>query len=117
MNQRRIELLAEAERISDRDERLSAIVRAFVVPAFCSSADSAGGGERFTRLRAMLSMEGNETAGRIIAAAFDDTTRAFIRAIGDCLPDAGEAHIALALPVPARRPVLHPWSRERGSTG
>lgn len=94
MNQRRVELLAEAERISDRDERLSAIVRAFVVPAFCSSADSAGGGERFTRLRGMLSMEGNQTAGRIIAAAFDDTTRAFIRAIGDCLPEAGEAHIA-----------------------
>src|SRR5690606_21099523 len=124
MNQRRIELLAEAERISDRDERLSAIgrgfvgrafcssadsagggellaergrlagraagwsaiVRAFVVPASCSSAAGAGGAERFTRLRGMLSMEGTQTAGRIIAAAFDDTTRAFIRAIGDCLP-------------------------------
>ncbi|KAA3622964.1 MAG: TetR/AcrR family transcriptional regulator [Proteobacteria bacterium] len=94
MNQRRIELLEEAERISDRGERLSAVIRAFVVPAFSSSADAAGGGERFTRLRAIVSMEGNEVAGRIIAAAFDDTTRAFIEAIGRCLPQAGEAHIA-----------------------
>lgn len=93
MNQRRVELLAEAERISDRDERLSAIIRAFVVPAFSSSADSAGGGARFTRLRALVSMEGNEVAGRIIAGAFDDTSRAFIEAIGRCLPEAGEAHV------------------------
>ncbi len=90
MNQRRIELLAEAERVADRDRRLESIVRAFVEPAFSSG----GGGERFTRLRAILSMEGNETAGKIIAAAFDDTTRAFLDAIGRCLPEAGEAHIA-----------------------
>lgn len=93
MNQRRIELLDEAERISDREERLRAIMRAFVVPAFSSSDDGVGGGERFTRLRAILSMEGNEVAGRIIAAAFDDTTRAFIAAIRRCLPQAGEAHV------------------------
>ena len=93
MNQRRRELLAEAERISDRAERLSAIIRAFVVPAFSSSADSAGGGARFTKLRAILSMEGNQTAGRIIAGAFDETTRAFVAAIGRCLPRATEAFI------------------------
>jgi hypothetical protein len=72
---------------------LSAIIRAFVVPAFSSNIDSAGGGARFTRLRAILSMEGNETAGRIIAGAFDDTSRALVAAIGHCLPEADEEHI------------------------
>ncbi len=94
MNRRRIKLLAAAETINGRQERLEAIVRAFVEPAFSSRADGSGGGERFTRLRAILSMEGNETAGRIIAAAFDDTTRTFLDAIGRCLPDSGRAHIA-----------------------
>jgi AcrR family transcriptional regulator len=93
MNQRRMELLEEAARISDRRERLSAIIRAFVVPAFSSNIDSAGGGARFTRLRAILSMEGNETAGRIIAGAFDNTSCALVDAIGHCLPEADEEHI------------------------
>ncbi len=97
MNRRRMELLVEAERISDRRERLSAIIRAFVVPAFSASADSAGGGARFTRLRAILSMEGNETAGRIIADAFDETTHAFVEALGRCLPGADEAFITWRL--------------------
>jgi predicted thioredoxin/glutaredoxin len=33
-----------------------------------------------------MSAEGNAVVGRIIAEIFDDTTNAFIEAIGDCLP-------------------------------
>ncbi len=88
MNARRLELIREATRIEDRRERLTAILRAYVVPAFRSSDDLVGGGARFTRMRAILSAEGSEQARLIIAGAFDATTRAFIDAIIDCVPGA-----------------------------
>lgn len=88
INARRIELLGEARRIGDRDQRLVAVLRAYVLPAFSSSEDLAGGGARFTRLRAMLSAESDPQVRQIIAEAFDLTTRAFIDAIADCLPHA-----------------------------
>ena len=86
MNKRRIELLVAARRVRDVQDRLEAIVRAYVQPAFSSSSDLAGGGARFTRLRAVMSAEGNAVVGRIIAEIFDDTTSAFIDAIGESLP-------------------------------
>ena len=86
MNQRRHELLAAAMRIRDRENRLEAIVRAYVLPAFLSSGDLAGGGARFTRLRAVMSAEGNALVNRIIAETFDETTQAFIDALHESLP-------------------------------
>ena len=86
MNRRRSELLAAARRVRDLQDRLEAIVRAYVLPAFSSGSDLAGGGARFTRLRAVMSAEGNEVAGRIIAQTFDDTSHAFIDAIHQSLP-------------------------------
>src|SRR3954467_8223085 len=67
MNLRRSELLAAAKRVRDLQDRLEAVVRAYVVPAFSSGSDLAGGGARFTRLRAVMSAEGNEVARKIIA--------------------------------------------------
>src|SRR5215813_1530 len=86
MNLRRSELLAAAKRIRDVQDRLEAIVRAYVLPAFSSGSDLAGGGARFTRLRAVMSAEGNEVARKIIAQTFDDTSHAFIDAIHESLP-------------------------------
>lgn len=86
MNKRRIELLVAAMRVRDLQNRLEAIARAYVLPAFSSSSDLAGGGARFTRLRAVMSAEGNPVVGRIIAEIFDDTTNAFIDAIQQSLP-------------------------------
>src|SRR5262245_55006969 len=86
MNLRRSELLAAARRVRDLQDRLEAIVRAYVLPAFTSGSDLAGGGARFTRLRAVMSAEGNEVARRIIAQTFDDTSHAFIDAIHESLP-------------------------------
>lgn len=86
MNRRRIELLVAAMRVRDLQNRLEAVVRAYVQPAFSSSSDLAGGGARFTRLRAVMSAEGNPVVGRIIAEIFDDTTHAFIDAIQQSLP-------------------------------
>ena len=86
MNLRRSELLAAAKRVRDLQDRLEAIVRAYVLPAFTSGSDLAGGGARFTRLRAVMSAEGNEVVRKIIAQTFDDTSHAFIDAIHDSLP-------------------------------
>jgi AcrR family transcriptional regulator len=93
MNRRRSELLAAAKRVRDLRDRLEAIVRAYVLPAFSSGSDLAGGGSRFTRLRAVMSAEGNEVVARIIAQTFDDTSHAFIDAIGESLPHIPRAEI------------------------
>ena len=86
MNHRRSELLAAARRVRDLQDRLEAIVRAYVLPAFTSGSDLAGGGARFTRLRAVMPAEGDEVARKIIAQTFDDTSHAFIDAIHESLP-------------------------------
>jgi AcrR family transcriptional regulator len=93
MNLRRSELLEAAKRVRDVQDRLEAIVRAYVVPAFSSGSDLAGGGVRFTRLRAIMSAEGNEVARRIIAQTFDDTSHAFIDAIHESLPNVPRTEI------------------------
>jgi len=93
MNHRRAELLAAARRVRDLQDRLEAIVRAYVVPAFTSGSDLAGGGARFTRLRAVMSAEGNEVVRKIIAQTFDDTSHAFIDAIHEGLPDIPRTEI------------------------
>src|SRR6201988_4323519 len=86
MNRRRSEFLDAAKRVRDLQDRLEAIVRAYVLPAFSSGSDLAGGGARFTRLRAIMSAEGNDAARQIIAQTFDDTSHAFIDAIHESLP-------------------------------
>jgi AcrR family transcriptional regulator len=86
MNQRRSELLAAARRVRDVQDRLEAIVRAYVLPAFSSGSDLAGGGARFTRLRAVMSAEANSFVSRIIAQTFDDTSHALIDAVHESLP-------------------------------
>ena len=68
-------------------------MRAYVLPAFSSGSDLAGGGSRFTRLRAVMSAEGNEVVARIIAQTFDDTSHAFIDAIYESLPHIPRAEI------------------------
>ncbi|MFN3661784.1 TetR/AcrR family transcriptional regulator [Yoonia sp.] len=92
MNARRRELLGEALRTDDLSARLTAILRAYLLPAFTSSATT-GDGARFTRLRAVMSAEGDLEARRIIAESFDDTTRAFLDAIAGCLPGADREDI------------------------
>ena len=51
-------------------------------------SDVSGGGARFTRVRAILSMEGNEAAQKIIANHFDETSAAFVDAVLECCPKA-----------------------------
>ncbi|PCJ84589.1 MAG: TetR family transcriptional regulator [Hyphomicrobiales bacterium] len=92
MNARRVELLNEAARISNPDEQLSAIVRAYIIPAFSSQTDS-GGGAQFTRLRGIMSMEGHDVAKRIIAGSFDEISNIFIDAIHHAVPNSDRVSI------------------------
>ncbi|MEQ9811137.1 MAG: TetR/AcrR family transcriptional regulator [Azospirillaceae bacterium] len=93
MNTRRLELLGEARRLADPVERLQAILRAYALPAFSNLRDDAGGGARFTRLRAVMSAEGNDVAREIIAEAFDATSHAFIDALDETLPHLERSRI------------------------
>src|SRR5438445_9756683 len=97
MNRRRSELLAAAKRVRDLQDRLEAIVRAYVLPAFSSGSDLAGGGARSTRLSAVMPAEGNEVARKIIAQTFDDTSHAFIDAIHESLPHIPRNEIVLII--------------------
>ncbi|KEQ04539.1 TetR/AcrR family transcriptional regulator [Pseudorhizobium pelagicum] len=90
MNARRLELLGEARRVRDHHDRLAAILRAYVVPAYISSSENDGGGAQFTRMRAILSAESNPDAQKIIADAFDDTSQVFIDAIAETVPGASQ---------------------------
>src|ERR1700678_1934216 len=93
MNRRRSELLEAARRVRDLQDKLEAIVRAYVLPAFSSGTDLAGGGARFTRLRAVMSAEGNAVAGKIFAQTFYETSHAFIDAICESLPQIPRTEI------------------------
>ena len=67
--------------------RLEAIVRALAQPVFSSSSDDSGVRRRASsRLRAVMSAEGNPVVGRHNAQTFDDTSNAFIEAIEQSLP-------------------------------
>lgn len=86
MNRRRGELLSEAQRIRDLDDRLVAIVRAFILPSFSDHDGGEGGGARFARLRAVVMTERHEGVRKIIAETFNPINLAFIDALRTCLP-------------------------------
>ena len=114
MNKRRIELLVAARRVRDVQDRLEAIVRAYVQPAFSSSSDLAGGGARFTRLRAVMSAEGNA----VVRPHHRGNLRRHHQRLhrGDRgEPAASAAHDdRVAIAVPARRALLHPRQSRAG---
>jgi AcrR family transcriptional regulator len=64
--------------------RLSAIIEAFIRPAL--QQVEVADGETFIRLRAVLSGENSELLEKLVAQNFDTSSKAFIDALGDCLP-------------------------------
>lgn len=86
VNRRRSELLSEAQRIRDPDDRLVAIVRAFILPSLSDQEGVEGGGARFARLRAVVMTERHEEAQKIVAETFNPINLAFIDALQLCLP-------------------------------
>jgi len=94
MNARRLDLLAEARQIRDPSQRLHAILRAYLRPAFTLAGDGRpGGGARFTRLRAVVGAERDPVAQRVVSEICDPIARIFIDAMADCLPGVAQTDV------------------------
>lgn len=120
MNRRRQELLTEAQRIRDPDDRLEAIVRAFILPSLSQTEGSIGGGARFARLRAVVMAERHEDAQKIIAETFNPINLAFIDALQACLPHLPRADIVWRthfLLGAVSYTLINPWRVTRLSDG
>lgn len=120
MNRRRSELLNEAQRIRDSDDRLAAIVRAFILPSFSDAEGSVGGGARFARLRAVVMAERHEEAQKIIAETFNPINLAFLDALQACLPHLSRADIVWRthfLLGAVSYTLINPWRVTRLSDG
>lgn len=120
MNRRRQELLTEAQRIRDPDDRLEAIVRAFILPSLSQTEGSIGGGARFARLRAVVMAERHEDAQKIIAETFNPINLAFIDTLQACLPHLPRADIVWRthfLLGAVSYTLINPWRVTRLSDG
>jgi AcrR family transcriptional regulator len=82
LNAERFELLAEARRTG---LQLEAVIEAFVRPAL-----SAIQGRQFSRLRAMLAAEEAPLFAQLRAENFDQSSRTFVAALRECLPELSE---------------------------
>ena len=83
LNAERLRLLAEARR---RGLRLEAVIEAFVRPALAEIQGSRGE-TAFSRLRAMLAAEDAPLLAQLVAENFDESSRMFVDALHECLPD------------------------------
>lgn len=120
MNRRRSELLSEAQRIRDADDRLAAIVRAFILPSFSDHEGIEGGGVRFARLRAVVMTERHQEVQKIIAETFNPINLAFIDALQACLPDVPRRDIVWRthfLLGAVNYTLINPWRVTRLSGG
>ena len=86
MDDRRRRLAACAEK-PGRPPLLEQIIEAFVTPAISVTADTAGGGATFSRLRAVLAHENHTMAEQLITKHFDTTSAQFVDALHRCLPN------------------------------
>jgi AcrR family transcriptional regulator len=92
MNDERLRRLAACAERAEGPPLLEQIIAAFIAPALASSADR-GGGTTFTRLRAVLSVEHNELARRLIARYFDATSQRFVAALAEAVPHLARAEL------------------------
>jgi AcrR family transcriptional regulator len=72
---------------------LERILDAFVRPALTIRPRSPQGGQAFGRLRARLATEPEKLARKLLAKAFDQSSRRFIEAITKALPDLPRAEV------------------------
>jgi AcrR family transcriptional regulator len=83
LNAERLKLLADARR---SETRLEAVIEAFVRPAL-AEIQSLGGQSTFSRLRAMLAAEDSALLNQLVADNFDLSSRTFVAALRECVPD------------------------------
>lgn len=83
LNAERLKLLAEARHAG---LTLEALIEAFVRPALAEIQGGAGG-TAFSRLRAILAAEDSALLDHLVAENFDVSSRTFVAALGECLPE------------------------------
>jgi len=93
VNEERLRRLGDCAERANRPPMLEQIIAAFIGPALASSADPGGGRAAFTRLRATLSVEHNETARALIARYFDATSQRFVAALARAVPHLSRAEL------------------------
>ena len=81
----RMRLLAEIE--ASGKPTLERLIEAFLIPAFGTVSEERFGGKVFARLRARLATEPEAFSRRILANAFDESSRHYIAALQALLPD------------------------------
>jgi AcrR family transcriptional regulator len=82
----RIQRLDEVLSSSDTKTRLEQILTAFIGPGFFGGADTLEAGTQFARLRARLTTENPDLAGRLLSDCFNESSHLFINAIEETLP-------------------------------
>ena len=87
----RMRLLAEIN--LDNAPSLERILEAFLRPALTIGSDRRFGGRAFIRLRARLATEPEAVSRKILASAFDESSGAFLSALGRALPDIPRADL------------------------
>jgi AcrR family transcriptional regulator len=92
MNEERLERLAACAEGNDRPPLLEQMIAAYIAPALSSTTEAAGGAT-FTRLRAMLAVEHNELARKLIAKHFDAISSRFVTALMVMLPHLSRAEL------------------------
>jgi AcrR family transcriptional regulator len=88
----RLRLLAECREKTARPE-LEDILEAFLRPALVLGVQPQFGGPAFVKLRARLATEPKALSRKILSKAFDRSSRKFIDAIGEALPDLPRSEV------------------------
>ena len=83
LNAERLKLLGQARRSG---LQLEQVIEAFVRPAL-AEIQTGGGDTSFSRLRAILAAEDSALLNQLVAENFDMSSRTFVAALRECLPD------------------------------
>ena len=83
LNAERLKLLGQARR---NGLQLEPVIEAFVRPAL-AEIQTGGGETSFSRLRAILAAEDSALLNQLVADNFDMSSRTFVAALRECLPD------------------------------
>jgi AcrR family transcriptional regulator len=83
LNRERLRLLSEARQAG---LKLESVIEAFVRPALAEIQDP-GGRNQFSRLRAILAAEDVPLLTQLVADNFDQSSRTFVDALRECLPE------------------------------
>jgi AcrR family transcriptional regulator len=90
----RLRLLAACAEAPGRPPLLEQLLTAFIRPSLAPGREAAVDGAAFARLRGRLAVESEAVYRRLLAQAFDASSRQFLAAIQAALPDTPRALVA-----------------------